>query len=77
MQKSLCVALISEWETPKFKIIAETPSFSSLCFNLQAEIFQEFSVQEESVMFRISLSVLLDCLTIFGTSSLPGVVYFP
>lgn len=59
------------------KIIAETPDYSSLCFNLQAEIFQEFSVQEESVMFRISLSVLLDCLTIFGTSSLPGVVYFP
>lgn len=27
-------------------------------------------------MFRISLSVLLDCLTIFGSSSLPGVVYF-
>ncbi|XP_050185798.1 cell cycle checkpoint protein RAD1 [Myiozetetes cayanensis] len=37
-----------------------------------AEIFQEFAVQEESVMFRINLSVLLDCLTIFGTSSLPG-----
>lgn len=58
------------------KIIAETPNFSFLFFNLQAEIFQEFSVQEEPVMFRISLSVLLDCLTIFGTSSLPGVVYF-
>lgn len=25
--------------------------------------------------FRINLSVLLDCLTIFGTSSLPGVVH--
>ncbi|KAF1631244.1 Cell cycle checkpoint protein RAD1, partial [Eudyptes filholi] len=39
---------------------------------LAAEIFQEFAVQEESVTFRINLSVLLDCLTIFGTSSLPG-----
>ncbi|NXD82215.1 RAD1 protein, partial [Halcyon senegalensis] len=39
---------------------------------IQAEIFQEFSVQEQSVTFRINLSVLLDCLTIFGTSSLPG-----
>lgn len=25
--------------------------------------------------FRINLSVLLDCLTIFGTSSLPGMVH--
>ncbi|KFQ35395.1 Cell cycle checkpoint protein RAD1 [Mesitornis unicolor] len=39
---------------------------------IQAKIFQEFAVQEESVTFRINLSVLLDCLTIFGTSSLPG-----
>ncbi|XP_013916669.1 PREDICTED: cell cycle checkpoint protein RAD1 [Thamnophis sirtalis] len=40
---------------------------------IQAGIFQEFVVQEESVMFRINLSVLLDCLTIFGTNSLPGI----
>ncbi|XP_039203798.1 cell cycle checkpoint protein RAD1 [Crotalus tigris] len=39
---------------------------------VQAGIFQEFVVREESVMFRINLSVLLDCLTIFGTNSLPG-----
>ncbi|XP_015703799.1 cell cycle checkpoint protein RAD1 [Coturnix japonica] len=39
---------------------------------IQAEIFQEFHVQEESVVFRINLAVLLDCLTIFGASSLPG-----
>ncbi|XP_074922999.1 cell cycle checkpoint protein RAD1 [Chelonoidis abingdonii] len=39
---------------------------------IQAGIFQEFIVQEESVMFRINLAVLLDCLTIFGTNSLPG-----
>ncbi|NXI69872.1 RAD1 protein, partial [Anseranas semipalmata] len=39
---------------------------------IQAEIFQEFAVQEESVTFRINLAVLLDCLTIFGTSSVPG-----
>ncbi|KAM8793142.1 cell cycle checkpoint protein RAD1-like [Eudromia elegans] len=39
---------------------------------IQAEIFQEYAVQEESVVFRINLAVLLDCLTIFGASSLPG-----
>ncbi|KAM6230552.1 cell cycle checkpoint protein RAD1 [Porphyrio hochstetteri] len=40
---------------------------------IQAEIFQEFTLLEESVTLRINLSVLLDCLTIFGTSSSPGV----
>ncbi|XP_009466391.1 PREDICTED: cell cycle checkpoint protein RAD1-like, partial [Nipponia nippon] len=39
---------------------------------IQAEILQEFAAQEESVMFWINLSVLLNCLTIFGISSLPG-----
>ncbi|XP_070599576.1 cell cycle checkpoint protein RAD1 isoform X1 [Erythrolamprus reginae] len=39
---------------------------------IQAAVFQEFVVREESVTFRINLSVLLDCLTIFGTNSLPG-----
>ncbi|XP_077203069.1 cell cycle checkpoint protein RAD1 isoform X2 [Paroedura picta] len=46
------------------------------CFSttngLKAGVFQEFAVQEESVTFRINLSVLLDCLTIFGSSPLPG-----
>ncbi|MBN3274846.1 RAD1 protein, partial [Polyodon spathula] len=40
---------------------------------IQAEIFQEFSIQEDSVMFRINLTVLLDCLTIFGGGAVPGV----
>ncbi|XP_043833142.1 cell cycle checkpoint protein RAD1 isoform X2 [Dromiciops gliroides] len=39
---------------------------------IQAGIFQEFIVQEESVTFRINLTVLLDCLTIFGSTPLPG-----
>lgn len=39
---------------------------------IQAGIFQEFSVQEESVVFRINLTVLLDCLTIFGGSAVPA-----
>uniref|UniRef100_A0A2K5Z792 RAD1 checkpoint DNA exonuclease n=1 Tax=Mandrillus leucophaeus TaxID=9568 RepID=A0A2K5Z792_MANLE len=35
---------------------------------IQAGIFQELEVQEESVAFRINLIVLLDCLSIFGSS---------
>ncbi|XP_066458550.1 cell cycle checkpoint protein RAD1 [Eleutherodactylus coqui] len=39
---------------------------------IQAGIFQEFSVREDSVVFRINLTVLLDCLTIFGSSAVPA-----
>ncbi|XP_073537682.1 cell cycle checkpoint protein RAD1 [Phyllobates terribilis] len=39
---------------------------------IQAGIFQEFSVQEDSVVFRINLTVLLDCLTIFGAGAVPA-----
>ncbi|XP_014400330.1 PREDICTED: cell cycle checkpoint protein RAD1 [Myotis brandtii] len=45
------------------------------CFHdsqLFAGIFQEFKVQEEPVTFRINLTVLLDCLSIFGSSPTPG-----
>uniref|UniRef100_A0A2K5I818 Uncharacterized protein n=1 Tax=Colobus angolensis palliatus TaxID=336983 RepID=A0A2K5I818_COLAP len=35
---------------------------------IQAGIFQELKVQEESVTFQINLIVLLDCLSIFGSS---------
>ncbi|XP_043926121.1 cell cycle checkpoint protein RAD1 [Protopterus annectens] len=39
---------------------------------IQAGIFQEFNIQEDTVSFRINLTVLLDCLTIFGGSAVPG-----
>ncbi|XP_064410254.1 cell cycle checkpoint protein RAD1 isoform X2 [Latimeria chalumnae] len=40
---------------------------------IKADIFQEFIIKEHPVTFRINLAVLLDCLTIFGGSGLPGV----
>ncbi|XP_019908564.1 cell cycle checkpoint protein RAD1 isoform X1 [Esox lucius] len=40
---------------------------------IQAEIFQEFTIKEDSVGFQINLTVLLDCLTIFGGSTVAGV----
>ncbi|CAB1352045.1 unnamed protein product [Coregonus sp. 'balchen'] len=40
---------------------------------IQAEIFQEFTIREDSVGFQVNLTVLLDCLTIFGGSTVPGV----
>lgn len=43
-----------------------------LCL-LQSEIFQEFTIQEDSVSFQVNLTVLLDCLTIFGGSTVPGI----
>ncbi|KAG2466144.1 cell cycle checkpoint protein RAD1 [Polypterus senegalus] len=39
---------------------------------IQADIFQEFIIKEESVMFRVNMTVLLDCLSIFGSSAVPG-----
>ncbi|CAH6787367.1 cell cycle checkpoint protein RAD1 [Phodopus roborovskii] len=39
---------------------------------IQAEVFQEFITREESVTFRINLTILLDCLSIFGSSPTPG-----
>ncbi|MBN3305300.1 cell cycle checkpoint protein RAD1 [Amia ocellicauda] len=40
---------------------------------IQAEIFQEYAIQEDSLSFGVNLTVLLDCLTIFGGSTVPGV----
>ncbi|XP_056401709.1 cell cycle checkpoint protein RAD1 isoform X3 [Hyla sarda] len=39
---------------------------------IQAGIFQEFNIREDSVVFRINLTVLLDCLTIFGAGAVPS-----
>ncbi|KAK5603017.1 ssDNA endodeoxyribonuclease [Crenichthys baileyi] len=39
---------------------------------IQADIFQEFTLKEDSVVFQINLTVLLDCLNIFGGSSVGG-----
>lgn len=38
----------------------------------QADIFQEFTIKEDLVGFQINLTVLLDCLNIFGGSAMPG-----
>ncbi|ELT99083.1 hypothetical protein CAPTEDRAFT_116275 [Capitella teleta] len=39
---------------------------------LQSSLFQEFVIKEEQVTFKINLTVLLECLNIFGASSIPG-----
>lgn len=38
----------------------------------QADIFQEFTLKEDMVIFQINLTVLLDCLNIFGGSTAAG-----
>lgn len=40
---------------------------------IQAEIFQEFTIRDDLVGFQVNLTVLLDCLNIFGGSTVPGV----
>ncbi|KAK2145826.1 hypothetical protein LSH36_655g01043 [Paralvinella palmiformis] len=41
---------------------------------LQASLFQEFVIREDQVTFKVNLTVLLDCLNIFGTSQVGGVM---
>ncbi len=36
---------------------------------VRAELFREFTLNEESVSFCVDLAVLLQCLQIFGESS--------
>ncbi|KAJ0047392.1 hypothetical protein NL108_002067, partial [Boleophthalmus pectinirostris] len=38
-----------------------------------AEIFQEFTIKDDLVGFQVNLTVLLDCLNIFGGTTVPGV----
>ncbi|XP_064621085.1 cell cycle checkpoint protein RAD1-like isoform X2 [Lineus longissimus] len=40
---------------------------------LQNSVFQEYTINEEQATFKINLTVLLDCLLIFGASPLPGI----
>lgn len=43
-----------------------------IIFLFQADIFQEFTLKEDLVGFQVNLTVLLDCLNIFGMSAVPG-----
>lgn len=45
-------------------------------FSLQTEIFQEFTLKEDLVTFQINLTVLLDCLNIFGGNAVAGKEFF-
>lgn len=40
---------------------------------IQAGIFQEYTIKDDLVGFQVNLTVLLDCLNIFGGSTVPGV----
>lgn len=40
---------------------------------IQAGIFQDFNISQEHITMKVNLTVLLDCLNIFGASSVPGV----
>ncbi|XP_063963632.1 cell cycle checkpoint protein RAD1-like [Lytechinus pictus] len=39
---------------------------------IQSNIFQEYYMQEDTATFKINLSVLLECLTIFGSNPMGG-----
>lgn len=41
---------------------------------IQSAVFHEYIITEEQITFKINLNVLIECLTIFGSSSLSGVL---
>lgn len=41
---------------------------------LQSALFQEYIISEEEAAFRINLTVVIECLSIFGTSPTPGIM---
>ncbi|KAK2154367.1 hypothetical protein NP493_2193g00010 [Ridgeia piscesae] len=41
---------------------------------IQAGLFLEYTLKEEQTTFKVNLTVLLECLNIFGNNSLPGSV---
>lgn len=51
-------------------IVLKDASLIILLF--QADIFQEFTLKDDLVGFQVNLTVLLDCLNIFGASTVPG-----
>uniref|UniRef100_A0A0B6ZTE3 Cell cycle checkpoint protein RAD1 n=2 Tax=Arion vulgaris TaxID=1028688 RepID=A0A0B6ZTE3_9EUPU len=40
---------------------------------IQETVFHHYSIKADQLAFKINLTVLLECLTIFGSSSVPGV----
>lgn len=63
---ALCVKLQLNWKC------SATFSDRNATDLFQADIFQEFTIREDLVGFQINLTVLLDCLNIFGGSAAPG-----
>ena len=61
------------WFVQRVRSISFGSDFINIqIFLFQADIFQEFTIKEDLVGFQINLTVLLDCLNIFGGSAVPG-----
>ena len=50
------------------KITVEESKYLQASAFVQASVFQEYTFNEESATFRINLTVLIECLHIFGTT---------
>ena len=55
-----------------FKISCEDAKCTQGIAFIHADLFQEYSVKEDSVCIKINLSILIECLNIFGTASMSG-----
>jgi cell cycle checkpoint protein len=55
-----------------FKISCEDAKCTQGIAFVHSELFQEYSVKEECVCIKINLSILIECLNIFGSGSPSG-----
>lgn len=55
-----------------FKVTVEDAKCIQANAFIQEGIFQEYTIKEEQVTFKINLTVLLECLTIFGSGPVGG-----
>lgn len=56
-----------------FKISCEDAKCTQGIAFVHTNLFQKYSVKEECVCIKINLSILIECLNIFGTNSVGGV----
>ena len=55
-----------------FKISCEDAKCTQGIAFVHAPLFQEYSVKEECVCIKINLTILIECLNIFGSNSVGG-----
>ncbi|PIK33949.1 putative cell cycle checkpoint protein RAD1 [Apostichopus japonicus] len=54
------------------KVTVETAKCIQANAFLQSEVFQEYRLKENNISFQINLTILMECLNIFGSNTAGG-----